>query len=420
MLLRHSNQNSIIANEPKKRQKVAREGDELQKHENRWTPEKPKKQANTYKQEKTPTLYYISSRFLVCIYERCGKILFIMQYTNGELPLLCSNLIIHFTYNIILKEYMNYAFLLIYCKNLFNQFSIIHSLSELRSIHKLIIVKIFFPINKHLSNNSAILYYSDSHVEIVKQLFLAFILDRNSQKPVIVASIHGRIEIEEVAKIDPNSIIVLLIDVNTGLTNQIANKVIDTLELSAFRQQAIEQLKNQYKMFIYLILLKLKLIHAQQIQLINYYFLLMLRSIQKKLAVLRKTTVASEQVDSHEELALAARLKYVALDGNIGCMVNGAGLALANMDIIKFYGEDPSNFLDVRGGANVEQVNAAFEILSTHCIVETILINNLGDILKCNIVAERYYQSSLIGQSRDAFSCQINWNQHSTRSQNAG
>lgn len=92
-------------------------------------------------------------------------------------------------------------------------------------------------------------------------------------------------------------------------------------------------------------------------------------------------------MDPHEDKAIAAGLNYVALDGNIGCMVNGAGLAMATMDIIKLKGGEPANFLDVGGGANVEQVKTAFEILSSHPRVKTILINIFGGIMKCDTIA---------------------------------
>ncbi len=97
--------------------------------------------------------------------------------------------------------------------------------------------------------------------------------------------------------------------------------------------------------------------------------------------------MASEDVDPHEDKAIAAGLNYVALDGNIGCMVNGAGLAMATMDIIQLKGGQPANFLDVGGGANVEQVKTAFEILSSHPKVKTILINIFGGIMKCDTIA---------------------------------
>ena len=109
---------------------------------------------------------------------------------------------------------------------------------------------------------------------------------------------------------------------------------------------------------------------------------------QKELFDLKKSSLASEDVDPHEDKAIAAGLNYVALDGNIGCMVNGAGLAMATMDIIKLKGGEPANFLDVGGGANVEQVKTAFEILSSHPKVKTILINIFGGIMKCDTIAE--------------------------------
>ena len=103
---------------------------------------------------------------------------------------------------------------------------------------------------------------------------------------------------------------------------------------------------------------------------------------------LKKESVASEQIDPYEEKANAAGLNYVALDGNIGCMVNGAGLAMATMDIIKLHGGEPANFLDVGGGAKVDQIKTAFEILTGHPKVKSIFINIFGGILKCDILAD--------------------------------
>jgi succinyl-CoA synthetase beta subunit len=103
---------------------------------------------------------------------------------------------------------------------------------------------------------------------------------------------------------------------------------------------------------------------------------------------MRKNSLGSEDVDPHEEKALQAGLSYVALDGNIGCMVNGAGLAMATMDIIKLFGAEPANFLDVGGGASVEQCKVAFEILSQHPSVKCIFVNIFGGILSCKTIAE--------------------------------
>ncbi len=108
---------------------------------------------------------------------------------------------------------------------------------------------------------------------------------------------------------------------------------------------------------------------------------------QKELFELKKNSLATEDIDPHEDKAIAAGLNYVALDGDIGCMVNGAGLAMATMDIIQLKGGQPANFLDVGGGANVEQVKIAFEILSSHPKVKTILINIFGGIMKCDTIA---------------------------------
>ena len=109
---------------------------------------------------------------------------------------------------------------------------------------------------------------------------------------------------------------------------------------------------------------------------------------QKEFTDMKANSLATEDIDPHEDKAVAAGLNYVALDGNIGCMVNGAGLAMATMDIIQIKGGEPANFLDVGGGANVEQVKTAFEILSSHPKVKTILVNIFGGIMKCDVIAE--------------------------------
>lgn len=100
----------------------------------------------------------------------------------------------------------------------------------------------------------------------------------------------------------------------------------------------------------------------------------------------QKLTSAAD-VDENEDKAIAAGLNYIALDGNIGCMVNGAGLAMATMDIIQLKGGKPANFLDVGGGANTEQVRTAFEILSQHPKVKAIFVNIFGGIMKCDTIA---------------------------------
>lgn len=103
---------------------------------------------------------------------------------------------------------------------------------------------------------------------------------------------------------------------------------------------------------------------------------------------MKNNSEASEDVDENEEKANKAGLNYIALDGNIGCLVNGAGLAMATMDIIKLKGGSPANFLDVGGGATVDQVTQAFEILTNHPKVKSILVNIFGGIMRCDIIAK--------------------------------
>ena len=102
---------------------------------------------------------------------------------------------------------------------------------------------------------------------------------------------------------------------------------------------------------------------------------------------MHKRNASSSDVDPNEERAVAAGLNYIALDGNIGCMVNGAGLAMSTMDIISLKGGSPANFLDVGGGASTEQVKTGFEILSSHPKVQAILVNIFGGIMKCDTIA---------------------------------
>ena len=108
---------------------------------------------------------------------------------------------------------------------------------------------------------------------------------------------------------------------------------------------------------------------------------------------MKENSLGSEEVDKYEEIVIYINqankvgLNYVALDGNIGCMVNGAGLAMATMDIIKLNGGEPANFLDVGGGANTDQIASAFKILNEHPKVETLLVNIFGGILRCDVLA---------------------------------
>eukprot|EP01016_Furgasonia_blochmanni_P049582 TRINITY_DN753_c0_g1_i2.p1 TRINITY_DN753_c0_g1~~TRINITY_DN753_c0_g1_i2.p1 ORF type:complete len:493 (+),score=226.38 TRINITY_DN753_c0_g1_i2:61-1539(+) len=252
-------------------------------------------------------------------------------------------------------------------------------------------------------------------VDINRQIYLAIILDRATQGPVIIASKNGGMEIEEVAAKDPQSIFVEPINLQTGVTRDQALSVAKRLDIDKNElNDAADQIQKLYKMFVELDSLQIE-INPWATDPKNKLFCIdakiniddNAKFRQKELVELKKNSLASEQTDPNEEKALAAGLNYVALDGNIGCMVNGAGLAMATMDIIKLHGGDPANFLDVGGGANVEQVKTAFEILSQHPKVKTILINIFGGIMKCNIIAEGIIKAAQLVDLKVPLVCRL-------------
>ncbi len=196
------------------------------------------------------------------------------------------------------------------------------------------------------------------------------------------------------AKNNPEAVKVYPIDIKKGVTQDIIDRLEKDLKLQKVKGFK-EQILNMYEMFVACDALQLEInpwaVNPQnQIYSVDAKIGIDDNAVfrQRELHNLKKNSLASEDTDPHEEKALEAGLNYVALDGNIGCMVNGAGLAMATMDIIKQKGGEPANFLDVGGGATVEQVKIAFEILSSHPRVETILINIFGGIMKCDTIAE--------------------------------
>lgn len=203
-------------------------------------------------------------------------------------------------------------------------------------------------------------------VDIVRQIYLAFILDRNSQSPAIVASTEGGVEIEEVAKHNPDAVKLYPISLDTGITDALLSSLEKDLKLETVKGFR-DQVRNLYKLFQDCDAVQLE-INPWAVNPKNEIYSVdakiniddNAKFRQGKLFDLKKNSLASEDVDPHEEKAIHAGLNYVALDGNIGCMVNGAGLAMATMDIIQLKGGSPANFLDVGGGANVDQVKTAF------------------------------------------------------------
>ena len=231
----------------------------------------------------------------------------------------------------------------------------------------------------------------DEGLTFNSEKYFAIVMDRANGGPVLIVSPEGGMDIEEVAATKPEAIHVIPVDIMEGIKDEQVAKAADVLGFKdAIKTDAMEQFKNLYKMFIAL--------DATQIEInpfvvangkcycvdakINFDDNAAFR--QKEVFALRDTTME----DPREVAASLFNLNYVGLDGNIGCMVNGAGLAMATMDVIKLYGGAPANFLDVGGGASAKQVEEAFKILTSDPKVKAILVNIFGGIMKCDIIAE--------------------------------
>ncbi|MEM7442438.1 MAG: ADP-forming succinate--CoA ligase subunit beta [Pseudomonadota bacterium] len=234
--------------------------------------------------------------------------------------------------------------------------------------------------------------YIEDGCAIARELYLSLLVDRASSRVTVIASTEGGMEIEEVAKNNPEKIVKLAIDPAIGMMGFHARRVAFGLGLKGKQVgSAVRLLLALYKAFTDLdaSLLEVNpLVVTEDDQVI---------ALDAKMnfddnALFRHKDVAELRDESEEDPAeLEAgkyELNYVKLDGNIGCMVNGAGLAMATMDIIKLHGGDPANFLDVGGGATKERVTAAFKLILSDPNVEGILVNIFGGIMRCDVIAE--------------------------------
>ncbi|AHX11196.1 succinyl-CoA ligase [ADP-forming] subunit beta [Neorickettsia helminthoeca str. Oregon] len=234
--------------------------------------------------------------------------------------------------------------------------------------------------------------YIEGGQSIMREYYLSIVLDRASSKIAIVASAEGGMEIEEVAKSDPEKIKKTFVDPSIGISDFHVRKIGFELGLSATQVKALAPIvKKLYTLFVAK--------DASQIEInpliendegefialdakINFDDNAMYR--HPDILVLRDL----DEEDPQEIEASKYNLNYIKMEGEIGCMVNGAGLAMATMDIIKYYGSSPANFLDVGGGANLEQVTNAFRIISADKCVKAIFVNIFGGIMRCDIIAE--------------------------------
>ena len=234
--------------------------------------------------------------------------------------------------------------------------------------------------------------YVEASSNIEKEFYLSCLVDRANSKIAFISSDQGGMDIEEVARKSPDKILTTKIDFANEISDKDCDVIVKIFNLDAeINNQAKSLVKSIYKMFIEtdasmveinpLILTKENKIICLDAK-INFDDNALFRNPE-----IKKLRDLSEE-DPLEIEASKHGLSYIKLDGNIGCMVNGAGLAMATMDIIKLYGEEPANFLDVGGGASKEIVTAGFKIILSDKNVKGILINIFGGIMKCDVLAQ--------------------------------
>jgi succinyl-CoA synthetase beta subunit len=235
------------------------------------------------------------------------------------------------------------------------------------------------------------LYVTDG-VDIAKEYYCSVVLDRVSSRVTFMVSTEGGMDIEEVAEETPEKITHVSIDPATGMSGFHARRLAFALGLTGdTMKSAVKFFNALYTCFIEtdasiveinpLIVTDKNEVMALDAKM-NFDPNALYR--QKEIFAMRDET----EEDAQEKEAADWELNYVRLDGNIGCMVNGAGLAMATMDIIKLYGGEPANFLDVGGGATAERVTAAFKIILSDPNVQGVLVNIFGGIMKCDVIAE--------------------------------
>jgi len=234
--------------------------------------------------------------------------------------------------------------------------------------------------------------YVEESSSIEKEFYLSCLIDRASSKIAFISSDQGGMDIEKVAKDNPDKIITTKINIKNEITEKDCEDIINIFNLNdKLKIQAISLIKSIYKMFI-----------NTDSSMIEINPLISTKN-EKIICLDAKVKFDSNALFRHPEIielrdlneenpteieASKYDLSYIKLDGSIGCMVNGAGLAMATMDIIKLYGKEPANFLDVGGGASKEKVSAALKIILSDKNVKGILINIFGGIMRCDILAQ--------------------------------
>ena len=234
--------------------------------------------------------------------------------------------------------------------------------------------------------------YIEEGCNISKELYLGIVLDREKELPVIMASTEGGVEIEEVASKNPGKILKVHVDPITGLGDWQARQIAFGLGLEGTQiKNCAKFMKSLYKLFVDL---DCSIVEINPLVVNTDDEIIALDAkINFDSSGLFRHKEIEELRDTNEEEPLETRankvgLNYIKLDGKIGCMVNGAGLAMATMDIIKLHGGEPANFLDVGGGADAKQVAEGFKVILSDPEVKAIFVNIFGGIMRCDFIAE--------------------------------
>ena len=234
--------------------------------------------------------------------------------------------------------------------------------------------------------------YIEDGADIQKEYYVSIVTDRGTQKVALIASSEGGMDIEEVAHATPEKIIKVFIDPLVGLTDELAKQAADGIGMPAdSTAQTVDIFKKLYQCYMDTdaSLVEINPLNRDskgQVMALDAKF-----NFDSNALFRHPDIVALRDLDEEDPAEIEASkfdLAYIQLDGNIGCLVNGAGLAMATMDTIKLFGGEPANFLDVGGGATTEKVTEAFKIMLKSPKVKGILVNIFGGIMKCDTIAE--------------------------------
>ena len=269
---------------------------------------------------------------------------------------------------------------------------ILDNIQDLTSASKEMLGKVLITHQTGPSGKEVKRLYVEESSNVKKEFYLSCLVDRTSSKIAFISSDQGGMDIEEVAKSNPEKIITTKVDLLEDIKEEDCRKIIKIFNLDDdVYLQGIKLIKSIYKMFI-----------STDANLVEINPLILTKE-EKIVCLDAKVNFDSNALFRHPEIvelrdlneedpteieASKYDLAYIKLEGSIGCMVNGAGLAMATMDIIKLYGKEPANFLDVGGGASKEKVSAALKIILSDENVKGILVNIFGGIMRCDILAQ--------------------------------